>query len=164
MPGESHGQRSLAGYSPWGHKESDTTEQLTHTNTHTHDCPLAILPKAIRSRQSLQGGRVASLGPWPICTPWPPGECPTYFPLEEVRVHAKDAASRCFWSSAPTTALCVGATQAELLLRTRTTGMVRVGCQPCRSPPELGACWEKASFLFHGVSPWDGSVHSCRAP
>ena len=23
-----HGQRSLAGYSPWGHKESDTTEQL----------------------------------------------------------------------------------------------------------------------------------------
>ena len=24
-----HGQRSLAGYSPWGHKESDTTEQLT---------------------------------------------------------------------------------------------------------------------------------------
>ena len=27
--GESHGQRSLAGYSPWGRKESDTTEQLT---------------------------------------------------------------------------------------------------------------------------------------
>ena len=25
----SHGQRSLAGYSPWGHKESDTTKQLT---------------------------------------------------------------------------------------------------------------------------------------
>ena len=30
MPGEFHGQRSLAGYSPRGHKESDTTEQLTH--------------------------------------------------------------------------------------------------------------------------------------
>ena len=26
LPGESHRQRSLAGYSPWGHKESDTTE------------------------------------------------------------------------------------------------------------------------------------------
>ena len=26
LPGESHGQRSLAGYSPQGHKESDTTE------------------------------------------------------------------------------------------------------------------------------------------
>ena len=28
LPGEFHGQRSLAGYSPWGHKESDTTEGL----------------------------------------------------------------------------------------------------------------------------------------
>ena len=27
--GESYVQRSLAGYSPWGCKESDTTEQLT---------------------------------------------------------------------------------------------------------------------------------------
>ena len=26
LPGESHGQRSLAGYSPWSHKESDTTK------------------------------------------------------------------------------------------------------------------------------------------
>ena len=29
MPGEFHGQRSLAGYSSWGCKESDTTEQLS---------------------------------------------------------------------------------------------------------------------------------------
>ena len=29
LPGEFHGQRSLVGYSPWGCKESDTTEQLT---------------------------------------------------------------------------------------------------------------------------------------
>ena len=28
LPGESHGWRSLVGYSPWGHKESDTTEWL----------------------------------------------------------------------------------------------------------------------------------------
>ena len=28
LPGESHGQRSLAGYSPWGCKEFDTTEEL----------------------------------------------------------------------------------------------------------------------------------------
>ena len=26
LPGESHGQRSLVGYSLWGYKESDTTE------------------------------------------------------------------------------------------------------------------------------------------
>ena len=29
LPGEAHGQRSLVGYSPWVHIESDTTEQLT---------------------------------------------------------------------------------------------------------------------------------------
>ena len=26
LPGKCHGQRSLVGYSPWGHKESDMTE------------------------------------------------------------------------------------------------------------------------------------------
>ena len=26
LPGESQGLRSLVGYSPWGHKKSDTTE------------------------------------------------------------------------------------------------------------------------------------------
>ena len=31
LPGESHGQRILAGYSSWGCKESNTTEQLTLT-------------------------------------------------------------------------------------------------------------------------------------
>ena len=29
LPGEFHGRRSLVGYSPWGHKESDTTERLS---------------------------------------------------------------------------------------------------------------------------------------
>ena len=29
LPGESDGQRRLAGYSPWGHKESGMTEQLS---------------------------------------------------------------------------------------------------------------------------------------
>ena len=32
VPVEFHGQRSLAGYSPWGCKELDTTERLTHTH------------------------------------------------------------------------------------------------------------------------------------
>jgi len=30
LPGESHGQRSLEGYSPWGHKESDMTKATYH--------------------------------------------------------------------------------------------------------------------------------------
>ena len=29
MPGQLHGQRSLAGYSPWGRKVSGMTERLT---------------------------------------------------------------------------------------------------------------------------------------
>ena len=32
LPGVSHEQRTLAGYNPWGHKELDTTEQLTNTH------------------------------------------------------------------------------------------------------------------------------------
>ena len=35
LPGEFHGQRSLVGYSPWGCKESDMTEWLTHTHVST---------------------------------------------------------------------------------------------------------------------------------
>ena len=33
LPGESHGQRSLVGYSPCGYKESDTTEYLSQIGT-----------------------------------------------------------------------------------------------------------------------------------
>ena len=36
LPGESHGQKSLAGYSPRGRKESDTTEQLHFTSPVNH--------------------------------------------------------------------------------------------------------------------------------
>jgi len=32
-----HGQRSLVGYSPWGCKESDTTEVTSHAGTHSWD-------------------------------------------------------------------------------------------------------------------------------
>ena len=47
---KSHGQRSLAGYSLWGHKESDTT--LTeHAHTHT---PRS---KSIKSPEEVQTNR-----------------------------------------------------------------------------------------------------------
>ena len=41
LPGEFHGQRSLASYSPWGRKESDMTEWLTHRlfSSVTQLCP-----------------------------------------------------------------------------------------------------------------------------
>ena len=39
LPGKSHGQRSLVGYSPWGHKESDMTQRMkTHRHVHTNIC------------------------------------------------------------------------------------------------------------------------------
>ena len=34
LPGKFHGWRSLVGYSPWGGKESDKTEQLHFTSLH----------------------------------------------------------------------------------------------------------------------------------
>ena len=36
--GESHRQGSLAGYSPWGRKESDMTEYPTCTSSHSRHC------------------------------------------------------------------------------------------------------------------------------
>ena len=42
------GQRTLAGYSPWGHKESDMTE-YTHTHTHTHSKILETFLKTFYS-------------------------------------------------------------------------------------------------------------------
>ena len=40
LPGKSYGQRNLAGYSPWGYKESDTTEHIT-----SHQANLRIIEK-----------------------------------------------------------------------------------------------------------------------
>jgi len=39
LPGKFHGQKNLAGYSPWGLKKSDMTE---HTHMHTY---ILILPR-----------------------------------------------------------------------------------------------------------------------
>ena len=37
LPGESHDQRSLAGYSPWGHKESNMMETTENICMHQWD-------------------------------------------------------------------------------------------------------------------------------
>ena len=55
LPGKSHGQRSLAGYSPWDLKESDTTEQLT--NMHSFQ------PWSVGWRAMRQGCNVAEERP-----------------------------------------------------------------------------------------------------
>ena len=59
LPGEFHGQRSLSGYSPWGHKESNTTEQFSlskvksHTLQSSHSSP-KYLPKGNESMCSYE--------------------------------------------------------------------------------------------------------------
>ena len=40
------------GYSPWGLKESDTTERLTHTHIHTHTYGLRGLPLWLSLKES----------------------------------------------------------------------------------------------------------------
>ena len=44
LPGKSHGQRSLAGFGPWGHKESDTTEHAL-----AHPLRLQLWQEALRT-------------------------------------------------------------------------------------------------------------------
>ena len=46
LPGKSHGQRNLAGYSPWGPKELDMTERGTHTHTLNGDCTWKMFQNA----------------------------------------------------------------------------------------------------------------------
>ena len=44
LPGKSHGWRNMVGYSPWGCKESDRTEQLHFHFQYTHGIPWKHLP------------------------------------------------------------------------------------------------------------------------
>ena len=46
-----HGQRGLVGYSPWGHKESDTTKQLT-----------TLLAQTVKNLPAMRETWVRSLG------------------------------------------------------------------------------------------------------
>ena len=66
MPGESHGQRSLAGYSPRGHKESNTAEPLS--TAHGPNCSATrgiIVPRpgTQPAPSALQGGFLTSRPP-----------------------------------------------------------------------------------------------------
>ena len=58
LPGESHGQRSLEDHSSWGHKESNTTGQLTHTQGNCKMHPFFFLAGPCRA--------CGILVPWPM--------------------------------------------------------------------------------------------------
>ena len=61
LPGEFHGQKSLAGYSPWGRQQLDTTEAIQHTHTHTHTSSLMLCHNHYHER------RVSDLCPLICC-------------------------------------------------------------------------------------------------
>ena len=74
--GKSHGQRSLVGYSPWGCKESDTTERLHFWGQGSHLCLWGL--KAVSGsqhwNQRFMNGEHCSLAlsiflKWAIFTP-----------------------------------------------------------------------------------------------
>ena len=66
LPEESHRQRSLVGYRPWGHKEEDTTKWLTltfHTVAYTRGFPRWHNGKDARDPGSIPGsGRSPGVG------------------------------------------------------------------------------------------------------
>ena len=53
FPREFHGQRSLAGYSPWGCKESDSTQQLTHKHVRIATTELFVFSCYFKSLLSI---------------------------------------------------------------------------------------------------------------
>ena len=53
LPGKFHGQRSLEGYSSWGHRELDTTEWLS-THTWLLKCPTLVWDAHSRSYWALE--------------------------------------------------------------------------------------------------------------
>ena len=74
LPGKFHGQRSLAGYSPWGRKESDMTERAhLHTNA-----ALTTGPPGSPAASLFWPLRVACCLCWSECSflfPWWPKPC-----------------------------------------------------------------------------------------
>ena len=80
LPGEFHGQRRLAGYSPWGRKELDMTEQLTHTqvchsfSSKEEECLNFVATVTIQSDSGAQEYKICHCFHFsPIYLPWNDG-------------------------------------------------------------------------------------------
>ena len=67
LPREFHGQRSLVGYSPWGHKESDTTEQLSAAQRNKPPWRASLVPSG---QESTSQCRRHGFHPWVGQIPW----------------------------------------------------------------------------------------------
>ena len=80
LPGESHGQRSLAGYSPWGHTESDMSDW------HAHKLFLnsVYIPETQHNAWKAGGTSLASTGSTEKGTELPQRQCCALTPLTEI--------------------------------------------------------------------------------
>ena len=74
-PGNSYGQRSLAGYSPWANKESGTTEHSTAAATGENDFEHSVVKASLSlpSRFDSSRGRWNLLGMWVVGSKVVPG-------------------------------------------------------------------------------------------
>ena len=70
LPGESHGQRSLVGYCPWGRRESDTTEWLSLTHSFTLNIGLIRWLSGNESACQVRRCRRCGFKSWVRKIPW----------------------------------------------------------------------------------------------
>ena len=68
VPGDGEWQGSLACYSPWGHKESETTEQLNNNHTHRASQVALVVKNLPANAGDIRHQRL-SFDPW-IKIPW----------------------------------------------------------------------------------------------
>ena len=82
LPGKSHGRRSLVGYSPWGHKESDRTERLYLLSSILESLPQIEASILLTTSQRAEPPLTALLNPgdsgaWRLARPpWQAPHCP----------------------------------------------------------------------------------------
>ena len=111
----SHGWRSLAGYSPWGHKESDTTERLS-TAQHILSCAASLVAQWLKIHLPMKETWVQSLG-------WEDS-------LEkEMATHSSILAWRISWTEEP------DGLQSMALQKNRTWHWLNNGNEPSLVPP-----------------------------
>ena len=58
LPKEAHGQRILVGYSPWGRKESDTTERLSTEQMIDEKSVKEVKEAGQVSRHPMESGKI----------------------------------------------------------------------------------------------------------
>ena len=123
LPGKSHGRRSLAGYSPRGHKELDTTDwTAAYSRQNRQTVGLTDVNSATLSFRFLSVYNKTSVPPWvqsqikgftysPMRTTWPP--CPPKWSDTDGSADMKEMTSICKEASldpqlAPQTSVWVG--------------------------------------------------------